>query len=171
MWVRIQAWPVAALVSLSKTLVWSLFGPVCCVMHVKEPRTLIVKEKGLGWIYMCTLLYYYYTVIIIWHRLVSVAASSSDCNGGALLETLSHIYCTESIKIQQNQPLEFNGFGLGGYNERWTYRYWETLCFHSELGVKVQDTPLNQVREAIFKCDQLFASFLGRLLECRYVSP
>ena len=22
-------------------------GPVCCVMHVKEPRTLIVKEKGL----------------------------------------------------------------------------------------------------------------------------
>ena len=21
-------------------------GPVCCVMHVKEPRTLIVKEKG-----------------------------------------------------------------------------------------------------------------------------
>ena len=23
-------------------------GPVCCVMHVKEPRTLIVKEKGLA---------------------------------------------------------------------------------------------------------------------------
>ena len=22
-------------------------GPVCCVMHVKESRTLIVKEKGL----------------------------------------------------------------------------------------------------------------------------
>ena len=21
-------------------------GPVCCVMHVKEPMTLIVKEKG-----------------------------------------------------------------------------------------------------------------------------
>ena len=49
MWVRILAWPVAALVSLSKTLNHNCFvlrmgrkavGPVCCVMHVKEPRTL-----------------------------------------------------------------------------------------------------------------------------------
>ena len=57
MWVRIPAWPVAALVSLSKTLNHNCFvlrmgrkavGPVCCVMHVKEPRTLIVKEKGLA---------------------------------------------------------------------------------------------------------------------------
>ena len=56
MWVRIPAWPVAALVSLSKTLNHNCFvlrmgrkavGPVCSVMHVKEPRTLIVKEKGL----------------------------------------------------------------------------------------------------------------------------
>ena len=55
MWVRILAWPVAVLVSLSKTLNHNCFilrmgckavGPVCCVMHVKEPRTLIVKEKG-----------------------------------------------------------------------------------------------------------------------------
>ena len=55
MWVRIPAWPVAALVFLSKTLNHNCFvlrmgrkavGPVCCVMHVKEPRTLIVKEKG-----------------------------------------------------------------------------------------------------------------------------
>ena len=47
--------PVTALVSLSKTLNHNCFalrmgrkgvGPVCCVMHVKEPRTLIVKEKG-----------------------------------------------------------------------------------------------------------------------------
>ena len=86
MWVRIPAWPVAALVSLSKTLNLNCFvlrmgrkvGPVCCVMHVKEPRTLIVKEKGLvpvfldsrlehpaGWIcarYKSSvlLLYYYY---------------------------------------------------------------------------------------------------------------
>ena len=52
MWVRI---PAAALVSLSKTLNRNCFvlrmgrkavGPVFCVMHVKEPRTLIVKEKG-----------------------------------------------------------------------------------------------------------------------------
>ena len=33
-------------------------GSVCCVMHVKEPRTLIVKEKGLApvfldWLQMC----------------------------------------------------------------------------------------------------------------------
>ena len=27
-------------------------GPVCCVMHVKEPRTLIVKEKGLGPVFL-----------------------------------------------------------------------------------------------------------------------
>ena len=55
MWVRIPACPVTALVSLSKTLNHNCFvlrmgrkavGPVCCVMHVKEPRTLIVKEKG-----------------------------------------------------------------------------------------------------------------------------
>ena len=55
MWVRITTWPVTALVSLSKTLNHNCFvlrmgrkavGPVCCVMHVKEPRTLIVKEKG-----------------------------------------------------------------------------------------------------------------------------
>ena len=54
MWVRIPAWP--ALVSLSKTLNHNCFvlrmgrkavGPVCCVMHVKEPRTLIVKRRGL----------------------------------------------------------------------------------------------------------------------------
>ena len=56
MWVRIPAWPVATLVSLSKTLNHNCFvlrmgrkavGPVCCVMHVKELRTLIMKEKGL----------------------------------------------------------------------------------------------------------------------------
>ena len=52
-----EYWPVAALVSLSKTLNHNCFvlrmgrkavGPVCYVMHVKEPRTLIVKEKGLA---------------------------------------------------------------------------------------------------------------------------
>ena len=61
MWVRIPAWPVAALVFLSKTLNHNCFvlrmerkavGPVCCVMHVKEPRTLIVKEKGLAPVFL-----------------------------------------------------------------------------------------------------------------------
>ena len=60
-WVRIPAWPVAALVSLSKTLNHNCFvlrmgrnavGPVCCVMHVKEPMTLIVKEKGLAPVFL-----------------------------------------------------------------------------------------------------------------------
>ena len=51
MWVRIPAWPVAALVSLSKTLNHNCFvlrmgRTVYCVMHVKETRTLIVKKKG-----------------------------------------------------------------------------------------------------------------------------
>ena len=61
MWVRIPAWPVAALVSLSKTLNHNCFvlrmgrkavGPVCCVIHVKEPRTLFVKEKGLAPVFL-----------------------------------------------------------------------------------------------------------------------
>ena len=76
MLVQIQAWSVVALVSLSKTLNHNCFvlrmgrravGPVCCVMHVKEPRTLIVKEKGLtlstqqgGYVRATNLLYYYY---------------------------------------------------------------------------------------------------------------
>ena len=53
--------PVAALVSLSKTLHHNCFVlrigrkavcPVCCVIHVKEPRTLIVKEKGLAPVFL-----------------------------------------------------------------------------------------------------------------------
>ena len=61
MCVRIPAWLVAALVSLSKTLNRNCFvlrmgrkagGPVCCVMHVKEPRTLIVKERGLALVFL-----------------------------------------------------------------------------------------------------------------------
>ena len=58
MWVRI---PVVTLVSLSKILNHNCFvlrmgckavGPVCCVMHVKEHRTLIVKEKGLAPVFL-----------------------------------------------------------------------------------------------------------------------
>ena len=59
MWVRIPDWPVAALVSLSKTLNHNCFvlrmgrnAPTCCVIHVKEPRTLIVKEKGLAPVFL-----------------------------------------------------------------------------------------------------------------------
>ena len=60
MWVRIAA---VTLVSLSKTLNHNCFvlrmgrkavGPVCCVMHVKEPMTLIVKEKGLAPVFPLT---------------------------------------------------------------------------------------------------------------------
>ena len=62
-WVRTAAWPVAALVSLSKRHLTIYFvlrmgrkavyiGPVCCVMHVKEPRTFIVKEKGLAPVFL-----------------------------------------------------------------------------------------------------------------------
>ena len=49
------------LVSLSKTLHHNCFvlrmgrkavGPVFCVMHVKEPRTLIMKEKGLAPVFL-----------------------------------------------------------------------------------------------------------------------
>ena len=50
-----------ALVSLSKTLNHNCFvlrmgrkavGPMCCVMHVKEPMTLIVKEKVLAPVFL-----------------------------------------------------------------------------------------------------------------------
>ena len=67
MWVRIPAWPVTALVSLSKTLNHNCFvlwmgckavGSVCYVMHVKEHRTLIVKEKGLAPVFLDSHLYY-----------------------------------------------------------------------------------------------------------------
>ena len=55
-------------------------GPVCCVMHVKEHRTLIVKEKGVSpgvsgfapWapsrVDMCTLQIFCIIIIIIYHR-------------------------------------------------------------------------------------------------------
>ena len=56
MWVRI---PAAALVSLSKTLNHNCFvirmgrkAQCRCVMHVKEPRTLIVKGKGLAPVFL-----------------------------------------------------------------------------------------------------------------------
>ena len=61
MWARIPAWPVEALVSLSKTLNHNCFvprmgreavGPVYCVMHVKEHRTLVMKEKGLAPVFL-----------------------------------------------------------------------------------------------------------------------
>ena len=48
-----------ALVSLSKTLNHNCFvlrptaeGPVCCVMHVNEPMTPVVKEKGLALVFL-----------------------------------------------------------------------------------------------------------------------
>ena len=57
MWVQITAWPVAALVSLNHNcfvlrMGRKAVGPVCCVMHVKDPRTLIVKEKGLAPVFL-----------------------------------------------------------------------------------------------------------------------
>ena len=57
-WVRV---PVVTLVSLSKTLNHYCFilrmgckavGPVCCVMHVKEHRALIRKEKGFALVFL-----------------------------------------------------------------------------------------------------------------------
>ena len=64
------SWPsgYSALDSSSGVVRMWPVGSVCCVMHVKEHRTLIVKEKGLSpvfldsrlehpalWIIMCTL--------------------------------------------------------------------------------------------------------------------
>ena len=65
-------------------------GPVCCVMHVKEPGTLIVKEKGLapvfldlrlehpaGWI--CGYLQIFCIIIISSKRLVVFGDHYSAC--------------------------------------------------------------------------------------------
>ena len=100
MWVRIPAWPVAALVSLRKTLNHNCFvlwmgrkavSPVRCEMYGEEPkpRTLIVKEKGLapvfldsrlehpaGWIFMCAL------------QIFCIIKSSSLLHGMVLTQTL-----------------------------------------------------------------------------------
>ena len=79
MWVRIPAWPVAALVSLSKTLNHNCFVLRMGRKAVKEPRTLIVKEKGLAQVFLDSRLehpagwicaryksyhYYYYYVFV-----------------------------------------------------------------------------------------------------------
>ena len=94
---------LVALVSLIKTLNHNCFvlrmgrkvvGPVCCVMHVKEPRTLIVKEKGLAPVFLDSRLehpagwirasyksyhyhyYYYYTLVRFFIAYVEGAITS-----------------------------------------------------------------------------------------------
>ena len=98
MWVRILAWPVAALVSLSKTMNHNCFvlrmgrkavGPVCCVMHVKEPRTLIVKEKGLAPVFLD---------LRLEHPAGWICARYKSY---VLLLLLYQFHCTNSIKVQQ----------------------------------------------------------------------
>ena len=55
MWVRIPSWPVAVLVSLSKTLNHNCFVlrmgrkavcPMCCVMHLKRTQDTYRKREG-----------------------------------------------------------------------------------------------------------------------------
>ena len=132
MWVRISAWPVAVLVSLSKTLNHNCFvlwmgrkavGPVCCVMHVKEPRTLIVKEKGLapvfldlrlehpaGWMCACYKLSVLYCIVSIpanlgyksaRHIVCSFLCKCNICHNGIAhmyicihVLTLYNVHCT-----------------------------------------------------------------------------
>ena len=121
MWVRIPAWPVAALVSLSKTLNHNCFvlrmgrkavGPVCCVMHVNEPRTLIVKEKGLAPVFLDSCLEhpagwicarYKSSVLLLLLLLLSAGAPSlflpKSClvSIGNLHGIVQHIYSPENI--------------------------------------------------------------------------
>ena len=124
MWVRILAWPFVALVSLSKTLDHNCFvlrmgrkavGPVCCVMHVNEPRTLIAKEKGLasvfldsrlehpaGWIcarYISSVLLL--LTVGLWMELGHPALSKVSMAG---------LYGVQ--QTQHNQPLESDRFGV-----------------------------------------------------------
>ena len=56
-------------------------GPVCCVMHVKEPRTLIVKEKGLA------------PVFLVW---LAADCAASPCKPlqGAIIYTMGLIIQT-----------------------------------------------------------------------------
>ena len=67
-------------------------GPVCCVMHVKEPRTLIVKEKGLAPVFLewqlnapkalsvCLEYNYMYRVMRIWTYYIYMEFAQYKCN-------------------------------------------------------------------------------------------
>ena len=119
MWVRNPAWPVAALVSLSKTLNHNCFvlrmgrkavGPVCCVMHVKEPRTLIVKEKGLTPLFLDSRLEHpawwicarYKSSVLLLLLLLLLLANLSHCHkSGGRYCSDTYIYFKFSI-LRQN---------------------------------------------------------------------
>ena len=85
-------------------------GPVCCVMHVKEPRTLIVKEKGLApvlldshlehpaeWIHvqcMCALQIFCIIIFII----ISMHCTCYHCK---LFVFLFFLLCFRALSTQQ----------------------------------------------------------------------
>ena len=81
-------------------------GPVCCVMHVKEPRTLIVKEKGLapvfldlrlehpaGWI--CVLQIFCIIIIII-----IIIIKNPDCPLIIHWQTISEMLYKDCLNIK-----------------------------------------------------------------------
>ena len=155
MCVRIPAWPVAALVSLSKTLNHNCFvlrmgrkavGPVCCVMHVKEPRTLIVKEKELapvfldsrlehpaGWIcarYKSSVLTT--CIIIINYTLLVIWCKVEDIIKHPFIQMISQIMVILlrcKFYVETNTT-KFNTFSLMEYAEtlsRGSYKVWMEL--------------------------------------------
>ena len=95
-----ESWPVAALVSLSRTLYHNCFilrmerkavGPVCYMMHVKEPRTLIVKVKGLAPVFLESSYYWclHCWMCKYWHFL-SVILS---CPGNHKQNIVQKLFC------------------------------------------------------------------------------
>ena len=94
-------------------------GCVCCVMHVKEPRTLIVKEKGLarvfldsrlehpaGWIQYvraANLLYYYYFALAQHEKkdlvFLSAGYTSSQATSRSLRSRVSFAESLLSLRV------------------------------------------------------------------------
>ena len=112
MWVWSPAWPVVALVSLSKTLNHNCFvlrmgrkavGLVCCVMHVKEPRTLIVKEKGLAPVFLDSHLEHPAGWICARYK----SSALIFCISALKSWTLSNLTCSKYI-----------------YRSKWVNRFW-----------------------------------------------
>ena len=139
MWVRIPAWPVAALVSLSKTLNHNCFvlrmgrkavGPVCCVMHVKEPRTLIVKEQGLarcfwiralstqqgGYVRATNLLYYYYYYYDMSNGIICRPFVNNSNNNKSYLFIFSAFHITSQSTCMKKVP---KVGGLNNLSQLW----------------------------------------------------
>ena len=115
MWVRIPAWPVVALVSLSKTLNRNCFvlrvgrkaaGPVCCVMHVKQNQlckvvcfrknSLFRRWKNMYLLHYCTYMYIQCTCMYTALCTVQCTMYMATC---AVHDTCTYMYMYTALHV------------------------------------------------------------------------